>query len=211
MIDNTHNEEQQDDVLADESVDTDPNPHHNEDTETDEIDTGDSTPEAAIEKCKQKLKACQKERQEYMDGWQRAQADYLNLKKELDQEKTRAKENAKVDTLASILPALDSFEMAFANKEAWEAVDKNWRVGIENIYAQLIDALEGCGITQDNPLGEAFDPHIHDSIESVETENPAQENTVAEVIQKGYRTKETVIRPAKVRVYHATDTNDTHN
>ena len=97
--------------------------------------------------------------------------------------------------------------MAFSNKEAWEAAPANWRKGIEYIYAQLLSAVERHGIKQINPLGMPFDPREHDSIGTVglpaasdTAQAGGKEDTVAEVVQKGYSLHGKVLRPAKVKV-----------
>ena len=67
--------------------------------------------------------------------------------------------------LTRFLTVLDSFNMAFANKDTWEKVDENWRKGIEYIYAQLNNIFEEYGVKEIGKEGENFDPNIHQSIE----------------------------------------------
>lgn len=161
---------------------------------------GGKAPKDTIKKLKEKLKLSQKERQEYLDGWQRSKADFVNARKE--EEKTRAEfmKFAKEDVLTQVLPVLDSFEMAFANRQTWEKVDSNWRKGVEYIYSQLLTVLENNGFTQIDPQGESFDPNFHTSLESVSVKSSKDDGKIVEVVQKGYVMNGKVVRPARVRV-----------
>lgn len=159
--------------------------------------------ESAIDptkKLRERLKRCVKEKQEYLDGWQRAKADFQNFKKEVDKDKKRISDMAKEEILMDILPVIDSFNLAFANKDAWESVDKNWRNGVEYIYSQLKTVLKQNNVKEINPIGQKFNPLEHNSTEVVEVEDKKKDNTVAEVIQVGYSMDDRIIRPARVKV-----------
>jgi molecular chaperone GrpE len=159
-----------------------------------------SAPLDKIKKLKAELKACQKEKQEYLTGWQRAKADYLNLKKDEESRRSEVNKFAKADVLNDLIRLSDSFEMAFANKIAWENVPENWRKGVEYIHSQLLIVFRDHGLEEINPLGEKFDPTKSESIGVIETEKEEDDNKVLEVIKKGYSLNEKVIRPAQVRV-----------
>ena len=90
--------------------------------------------------------------------------------------------------------------MAFANKESWEKVDKNWRTGVEYIYSQLLSVLEQNGLKQMNPVGETFDPNVHTSVESVAVEREEDEHKILKVVQKGYSLNGSLIRSPKVKI-----------
>lgn len=152
-------------------------------------------------KLREKLKTCQKERQEFLDGWQRAQADVQNTKRQAEQEKEAFAKYAKEGVVHDILPVIDSFDFAFANKEQWEAVSENWRKGVEYIYTQLKEVLSQHGITEVDPTGEVFDPNKHDSAEVIDTDEEKKDGTVAETVQKGYILHDKIIRPARVKVF----------
>ncbi|MDO8594976.1 MAG: nucleotide exchange factor GrpE [bacterium] len=159
-------------------------------------------PAEMIKALKEKLKASQKERQEYLEGWQRTRADYANARK--DEEKSRAEftKFSKEGIIRDILPALDSFHIAFGNKAAWEKVDLNWRMGVQYIYSQLLGALENNGIKLIEPkVGEPFDTLKHESIVTVPTESESENHTVAEVVQKGYLLHGKIVQPAKVKLF----------
>lgn len=157
---------------------------------------------AKLEKLKAKLAACQKEREEYLNGWQRARADFANVKRDEDARRVETVKNAKEQVFLDILPVLDSFDMAFGNKTAWESVAADWRKGVEYIHAQLLSSLEKNGITVIDPLGLPFNHYEHMSVENIPAESPDTHDTVASVIQKGYRLYDKVIRPAQVKVFH---------
>jgi len=155
----------------------------------------------AMKKLREKLKVCEKEKKEYLDGWQRMRADFANVRKDEETRRGEMIKFASEGLVDDLLPVLDSFSMAFANKEAWEKVDANWRKGVEYIYAQVYAILESRGLTEIGKVGEQVDPRLHVAIEEILATTAEQANTVAEVIQKGYRLHSKVIRPAKVKVF----------
>lgn len=156
--------------------------------------------ESKLQKLKKELKQCRTEKQEYLDGWQRSKADYINLKKRSEEDKERIRTYANEDLIMELLSVLDSFEMAFKDQEAWNNAPENWRRGIEYIHGQFEKVLNDFSVTPISPLGEQFDPNLHNSVEIVPTENPDEDNIILEVIQKGYKLKEKIIRVASVKV-----------
>lgn len=165
-----------------------------------EEDGDEEAPQKKIKKLKDELRAAKKERDEYLAGWQRAKADFINARKEDEARRAEVIKYANKELILDILSALDSFDMAFANKDAWEKVDKNWRIGVEYIYGQLLGVLEQNGLKQINPVGETFDPNIHTSVESVAVEKEEDEHKIQSVVQKGYLLNGSLIRSPKVRV-----------
>ncbi|KKW10837.1 MAG: Protein GrpE [Parcubacteria group bacterium GW2011_GWA2_49_9] len=159
-------------------------------------------PVEMIKTLKEKLKISQKERQEYLEGWQRTKADFVNAKKHEEEERGEFVKFSKRELIKELLPTLDSFHTAFGNKEAWEKVDLNWRMGVQYIYSQLLGALEKHGITLIDPkVGEPFDPAKHASISTVPTANKAEDHTVQAVVQKGYALHGKILEPARVKIY----------
>lgn len=152
-------------------------------------------------KLREEIKKLQKEKEEYLTGWQRAKADYINLQKELDLARVNISIITKEKMVEKLLPALDSFEMAFNNKEHWETLDKDWRAGIESIYSQLVSGLHDSGIEKIDEANVSFDPNIHQSISIVETTEQEKDHTIEKVLQVGYKVGDRVIRPAKVTIY----------
>ncbi len=153
-----------------------------------------------LKKLREKLKVCRKEKEEYLTGWQRAKADHVNARKEEEKARGEFAKMATKEVLLDMIAVADSFEQAQANKEAWEKVDKNWRVGMEYIYSQLLSTLERHGLTQVNPTGEKFDPKLHTSVRSVAAEKEEDDEKIVAVIQKGYSLGGTLIRSPKVEV-----------
>lgn len=166
--------------------------------------TGDGevlSPKDITKKLKEDIKRLQKEKEEYLTGWQRAKADYINLQKELDDIRKNSALLAKEVIINDILPVIDSFDVAFANKESWEKVDKNWRIGVEYIHQKLLGALRDNGVDNIGEEGESFDPNLHESVDLVETDIKENDHKIFKVIQVGYKIGKRVIRPAKVSVY----------
>jgi len=149
-----------------------------------------------VKSVKEDLKKMKSERQEYLDGWQRSQAELINLKKRHEEDKKSFTKYATENFINELIPAMDSFDMAFRDKDAWEKAPENWRVGIEYIHNQLSSALENNGLNIINPIGEQFDHNLHNSIKTV----PGKEGKILEVLQKGYELNGKVIRPANVVV-----------
>lgn len=189
---------------------TDENNQPREDLQPDEEQTEEFVPEDGegntatqkdvVKDLREKLKKALAEKQEYLDGWQRAKADFVNARKREEEARKDLVKYANESLILELGPVLDSFAMAFANKEAWEKVDKNWRMGVEYIYSQLKGVLESNGFGEFDPMGEQFDPARHHAIESVPVDDQAQDHKVAAVIQKGYMLNGKIIRPASVKI-----------
>jgi len=161
----------------------------------------DSEVLAKIQKLKAELKQAKKEKEEYLLGWQKERADFANYKKEEDARRSYFTEATRERVLSSFLSVLDSFNMAFANREAWEKVDASWRKGVEYIYSQMNGVFEEYGVKSVGTVGEPFDPNMHESIDMVATDKREDDHKIATVIQKGYKLGTRVIRPARVNVF----------
>lgn len=160
---------------------------------------GEIDARATLKKLREKIKKLEAEKKEYLDLSQRARADYMNLKKENDADRISTRTFANKKLIEEILPVLDAYDMAQANQEAWEKVDKNWRVGIEYIFGQLRTVLEREGVTQFGNIGDKFDPALHESMEHVPITDEKQDDTLVQILQKGYKMGNTVLRPARVK------------
>lgn len=152
-----------------------------------------------IQSLKEKLNKCQSEKEEYLAGWQRAQADFINFKKQNESIFTQAKESSTISMVESLLPILDSFDMALAGN--FDDSFKKWLTGFEYVHQQFKRVLEEQGVVEINPLNQPFSPEEHEAIEEIPTEDEAQDHTVAQVILKGYKTSSRIIRAASVKVY----------
>jgi molecular chaperone GrpE len=155
---------------------------------------------AQVEKLRASLKQSEKERKEYLDGWQRAKADLVNARKRDEDDRREFIKSANERLIVDIIPTLESFDMAFSNKESWEKVDKNWRSGVEYIYNQLKGVLEQNGVKEINPIGEKFDPSRDEAIEYVKTDNKKEDHVILNVFQKGYSLNSKVVKAPKVKV-----------
>lgn len=156
---------------------------------------------AKLKNLRAELSKSQAESRENLTALQRARADYVNLKKELDEVRTTTKQKTTERVVMDFLPVLDSFDMAMGNKEVWESVDKNWRMGIEYINSQFHKVLENHGIEPIDSVNVEFDPNLHETMETVETDDATQDHKVSKIIQKGYKMGDRVIRPARVVVW----------
>ena len=162
---------------------------------------GEEDLKATLKKLRKDIKEARKEKAEYLDGWQRAKADYQNYKSAEGERLVSYAVNAKERLIDSLLPALDSFDMAMSNKEAWEKVDANWRTGVEYIYNQFITSLGENGVSTIDKTDVPFDPNLHQSIETEDTDDESKDHTIARIVQNGYKMADRIIRPARVVVY----------
>lgn len=153
-----------------------------------------------IKKLKEKLDKCISENKENLLGWQRARADFINAKKENEVKIKESFDFARIKLIEEILPVLDSFDMAFGNKETWESAPKNWRIGVEYIYSQILTILENNGLKKIDKTNLKFDPNIHIPIDTIDTNKETQDDIVIDIVQNGYEVKGKVLRPAKVKI-----------
>lgn len=173
--------------------------HPDADTLDDSVLADESSLET-IKKLREKLKVVEAEKVEYLTGWQRAKADFINARKRDEEDKRAFAKRATEDLIVELVPVLQSFESAMANKEAWEKIDKNWRTGVEYIAGQLKKALVDHGLTEIDPIGKEFDPTRDEAMEHVSVTEENKNNIVLEVLQKGYELNGTVIRAPRVKV-----------
>lgn len=178
------------------SMDT--NDHEEAFIEEEFVEEGES-PKDAQKKLREKLKDCEAEKQEYLDGWQRTQADMVNSRRLATQRERTAEERGAMRIVESLSAVLDSFESAIA-QDSWERVDPEWRKGVEGIYTHLRTILESNGLTFINPTDQPFDPHEHESVSSEPTDDPALDHTVSKTFRMGFKLGDRVIRPAQVVV-----------
>lgn len=164
-------------------------------------DDGEEDLKKTLKKFRADLKQAKKEKEEYLLGWQKERADFANYKKEENDRLERRKETIREQILESFLALADSFSMAFANKNAWEKVDPAWRVGVEYIYNQMNSIFEEYGVKSLGSVGDIFDPNLHESVELVSTDVPEKDHKIESIIQIGYKMKDKILRPAKVKVY----------
>jgi molecular chaperone GrpE len=157
-----------------------------------------------LKKLRDELQACNTERQENLTGWQRAKADLVNLRRSSDEDVQKARARGSSSLASEILPALDSFESAMQGA-GWQDVDETWRTGVERIHSQLCGALTRAGLVAYGEAGDTFDPALHECMSVQPTDDKKQDETLAQVLQRGYRLSNEVVRPAKVVVYQCSE------
>jgi molecular chaperone GrpE len=163
---------------------------------------GEEDLKATLKKFRKDLKESKSKEMEYLTNWQRERADFQNYKKEDSNRVAQIGGYVREKMVEDLLPVLDAYDMAFSNKEAWEKVDKNWRMGVEYINQQLVKALGENNVAEiPIALGDKFDHNIHEPIENVATEDPTLDHTIQKVIQKGYKSGDKILRPARVNVW----------
>lgn len=130
------------------------------------------------------------------DTYLRTLAEYDNYRKRTTKEKEQAFGRGVCDAVEKILPVVDNFERALAQvKDPEDGFVK----GVTITYNQMMTALAKIGVTPIDALGQSFDPHFHMAVMHVEDEN-AGENEIVEVFQTGYMYKDSLLRPASVKV-----------
>lgn len=143
----------------------------------------------------EKLAKAERDRDDYLAGWQRAKADFINYKKE---EFARMQDVARygtIELMEDLISVLDNFDLGIASMEKQGNVDK----GIYMIRAQLGDILKKRGLTKiEVRPGDVFDPAVAEAIAEAESEHPP--GSVVEQIEPGYRLSEKIIRPARVKI-----------
>ena len=135
------------------------------------------------------------ERDEYLGALQRLQADFDNFRKRSERERSEYLQFAAMDSVKELLPILDDFERALKV----EAPSSDYAKGVEMIYGRMLDAMKKLGLEPIDTAGKAFDPHLHQAIERVETKDAA-DNSILGEFQRGYFFKGKLLRPAMVRV-----------
>ncbi len=138
-----------------------------------------------------------RKRDEYLESLQRLQAEFANYRKRVLKDSERLAGRASAEVMEELLPVMDNFERAM--KAASEHDEKLLSSGVELVYNQLRDILVKRGLCEIEAEGQPFDPTHHEAVLC----RPSQEHdegTVTEVLEKGYKVGERVVRPAKVVV-----------
>jgi molecular chaperone GrpE len=143
------------------------------------------------------LTVAQRERDEYLDLARRTQADFENYKKRAAKDMTAAGARARIGVIREILPVVDNLERALS--VAPQGDGDAFVEGVRLVYRELEGALARAGVEAIEPKGDAFDPNVHEAL-SMRPQEGAESGTVVDVVEKGYRTADTVVRPARVVV-----------
>ena len=136
---------------------------------------------------------------EYLDGWQRARAEFANYKKRIEREQEESRARVVADVMQDFVAILDDLERALQDRPT-EGEAASWASGIDMIYRKLMSVLDAEGVRPIIPAeAEAFDPNVHEAV-SHEASPDHTAGQIIGVIHQGYRIGERVIRPALVRV-----------
>ena len=192
-------------IIEPESIPPEPEIAKGSETEAGEEIVGKSeTPVTLDAEEYRKLKAQTDKAKEYLEGLQRERADFINYKKRAAQERSEAIEKAKADLLASLVPALDNFDMAMdAIENAGQSSVDSLKKGVCMVFKHLNDAILESGMEEINAaVGQMFNPHLHEAVEEREN-SEVPKGQVIEQIRKGYKLKDRLIRPARVVVAKA--------
>ena len=138
------------------------------------------------------------ERDALLDRLARLQAEFDNARKRAVREQQEFREFAAADVIRNFLPILDSFERAL-KAGSGDSNANDFRNGVELIYRQFQDALQKIGVQPIPALGQVFDPRVHEAVEMVDTTEIADHHVFDE-LQRGYKYKDRLLRPAMVRV-----------
>jgi len=158
------------------------------------------------EELKKKFEECQKLKDEYLTGWQRERADFLNYKREELERVEEILKYADEGLILKILPILDNFEIV--EKKLPENLRNDVNIkGLLQIKNQILDFLKNQGVEEIKSVGEKFDPQLHEVVGEVASSEAlakggksVESGIVIEEIQKGYKINGRLLRPAKVRV-----------
>src|SRR6185312_11904701 len=147
---------------------------------------------------RQEYERVSQERDALLDRLARLQAEFENARKRNQREQAEFREYATADAVKNFLPVLDNFNLALRSQTS-ESSDAALRSGIELIRKQMEDALARLGVQAVPAQGQQFDPRVHEAIEMVESSDHA-DHEVIEELQRGYKIKDRLLRPAMVRV-----------
>jgi len=151
----------------------------------------------------QKLRA---DNQKLYDRLLRKQAELENLRKRMQREKEEFLQHANADLIRALLPSLDGFERALKHRDT--SVPDEYYKGLELIYSGLSDVLKRHGLEPIEALGQTFDPHLHQAVETVEDEQRRHQEIVVEELLRGYKLKHRLLRPSVVKVAVTTKRNN---
>ncbi len=160
----------------------------------DNIEETDETVEVEVEPTE--VEKLEQEKAELFDKYQRQVAEFDNFRKRTIKEKATMYGDGITDTVEKLLPVIDNFERAMATETN---KDDTFYKGVEMIYKQFNEFLTGLGVEAIQTVGETFDANLHFAVQHEENEEFG-ENTVSLELQKGYKYKDKVVRPAMVKV-----------
>ena len=151
------------------------------------------------DKLKQELALSKKKMEEYLNGWKRAKADYINLKKDSEKKTVEMVQFANAALILEIIPIYDNFKLAWQHIPEDHREKDEWLKGIEQIKNQFQTLLKNLQIEEIKTVGEKFDPKIHEAVSKEKVKGKAS-GIVVEEVKSGYKLFDKVLEPAKVKV-----------
>ena len=161
-------------------------------------DSNDSSGTSEEESLEEQVKRLQTEAEEYLDGWQRARAEFANFKKRTQRESEHARERIAGEIITHFLGVNDDIERALSRTPETDDFQE-WTLGIELIHQKLQALFDAEGVELIDAEGERFDPNFHEAV-SFEESDDHEEGLIIDTTQPGYKMGERVLRPAMVRV-----------
>ena len=158
-------------------------------TDEDSADTDIAKLKEKLVKAKSDLRECQREKKEYLDGWQRSKADYINFKREVAERDKGSQTRTTERVIKELLPVLESMDKARA-----------WVKDLTPIETQFLTILKEFGLEQFGKVGEAFDPSKYESVGMMEVDESDKEDIIMEVVSVGYIIAGKVLKPATVKI-----------
>ncbi len=158
-----------------------------------------------IENLKKEIEEEKKKSKQYLAGWQRAKADYINREKEIERERSEWIEFANLELILKILPIYENFERLLEHYkkpaitepqndlEVQKFSESHWLQGLEQTQKQFEDLLKGFGLEKIKTIGEKFNSEFHEAVEK-----RGEGNEIVEEISAGYKMNGKVIKVAKV-------------
>lgn len=159
--------------------------------------TAETTPDLT-EALQKELEEATAQAAEYLDGWQRARADFANYKKRVEREQAQVYQTAAGNIIKRFLEVADDLERALKNRPQ-DGDGAAWAGGVELVYRKVLTILESQGVKPMGAPGQLFDPNFHEAVSSEESDQ-FQSGQIIEVLQPGYMLGDRVLRPAMVRV-----------
>lgn len=163
-----------------------------------EIISDEEMPDLAlkIRKLKEDLKQCRKEKEEYLTGWQRMRADFVNARKEEIKQHEEIVRFAEQKIIIELLDIVSVFDRAFQGLD-----NKNpYTLGFKHIQSQLMGILRDHGVEAIDSVGKAFDVALHAAVENIPVDSKEKDGIILEEAEKGYMMHGKVIRPSQVKV-----------
>ena len=169
-------------------------PEDPQNNENNEPENGSEETDISVN-LEEQLEAEKEKATEYLASWQRAQADFINYKRRVEQERSEFNSYANTQLILNILPVLDDLERALEAMPD-RVAKSEWGEGIRLVEQKFKTILQGQGVIPMISVGEVFDPNIHEALR----QEKGEEGIILEEFQRGYMMGERVIRPAKVVV-----------